>query len=91
MLPPDAPESEKDKLIMDQGKTIRELEIVVKGYEDNLGEPLRAVKEDVENEWQEKFDAEVKKREEKEVWANELVRQLEKEKKVSCLFRLAVV
>lgn len=82
LLPPDAPESEKDKLIMDQGKTIRELEIVVKGYEDNLGEPLRAVREDVENEWQVKLDEEIKMRQEKEVWADELVKQLEREKKV---------
>lgn len=67
---------------MEQGKTIRELEIVVKGYEDNLGEPLRAVREDVESEWQEKLDAEVKKREEHQIWAEELVKQVEKEKKV---------
>lgn len=82
LLPPDAPESEKDKLIMEQGKTIRELEIVVKGYEDNLGEPLRAVREDVESEWQVKLDEEIKKRQEKEAWADELVKQMEKEKKV---------
>ena len=82
LLPPDAPESEKDKLIMEQGKTIRELEIVVKGYEENLGEPLRAVREDVESEWQVKLDEEIKKRQEKEAWADELVKQMEKEKKV---------
>jgi len=81
-LPPSAPESEKDKLIAEQTKTIRELEIVVRGYEDNLGEPLRAVKEDVEKEWADKVEAEVRKREEQERWAAELVRQLEKEKKV---------
>lgn len=56
---------------------------MVRGYEDNLGEPLRAVREDVEKEWVGKFEEEVKKREEKEAWASELVRQLEKEKKVS--------
>jgi len=67
---------------MEQGKTIRELEIVVKGYEDNLGEPLRAVREDVESEWQLKLDEEVKKKQEKEAWADELVKQLEREKKV---------
>jgi centromeric protein E len=54
----------------------------VRGYEDNLGEPLRAVREDVEKAWVDKFDAEVKLREEKEAWADELVKQLEKEKKV---------
>ena len=67
---------------MEQGKTIRELEIVVKGYEENLGEPLRAVREDVESEWQVKLDEEVKRRQEKEAWADELVKQLEREKKV---------
>ncbi|KAF5348512.1 hypothetical protein D9756_009565 [Leucocoprinus leucothites] len=75
-----APENEKDKLIAEQVKTIKELEIVVKGYEENLGEPLRAVKEDVEKEWKDKLEAEAKKREEKERWADELVMQLEKEK-----------
>ena len=50
LLPPDAPEGEKDKLITEQGKTIHELAVVVKEYEDNLGEPLRAVREDVESE-----------------------------------------
>lgn len=81
-LPPDAPETEKDKLIAEQQKSIRELEIVVCGYEDNLGEPLRQVREDVEREWEGRLAAEVKRREEKEVWANELVKQLEKERKV---------
>jgi centromeric protein E len=82
VLPPSAPTSEKDKLIAEQTKTIRELEIVVRGYEDNLGEPLRAVKEDVEKEWVDKVEAEVRRREEKERWAEELVKQLEREKKV---------
>ena len=91
LLPPDAPESEKDNLIMEQGKTIRELEIVVQGYEDNLGEPLRAVREDVENEWQVKLDEEVKKRQEKEAWADELVKQLEREKKVWLVAELTCV
>ncbi|KAJ7095854.1 kinesin-like protein [Mycena belliarum] len=81
-LPASAPEDEKDKLIAEQGRTIRELEIVVGGYEENLGEPLRAVREDVEKEWQAKLAAEHKLLEEKDVWAKELVRQLEKEKKM---------
>ncbi|EPQ50948.1 kinesin-domain-containing protein [Gloeophyllum trabeum ATCC 11539] len=81
-LPPDAPEDSKDKLIAEQAKTIRELEIVVAGYEDNLGEPLRAVREDVEQEWSVKLEKEVKLRKEKEAWAEELVRQLEKERKM---------
>ncbi|PSR70948.1 hypothetical protein PHLCEN_2v13170 [Hermanssonia centrifuga] len=82
ILPPDAPESEKDKRLADQAKTIRELEIVVKGYEDNLGEPLRKVKEDVEREWAVRLEKEVKLREEKDEWADELVKQLDKEKKL---------
>ena len=85
-LPPDAPDSDKDKLLSEQAKTIRELEIVVKGYEENLGEPLRAVREDVEKEWAEKLQKEKRKREEKEAWADELVRQLEKERRVRPLF-----
>ena len=70
----------------EQAKTIRELEIVVKGYEENRGEPLRAVREDVEKEWAEKLQKEKRKREEKEAWADELVRQLEKERRVRLLF-----
>jgi centromeric protein E len=81
-LPATAPESEKDKLIAEQVKTIRELDIVVAGYEGNLGEPLRAVREDVEREWVVKVEATEKKVEEKERWAQELVKQLEKERKV---------
>ncbi|KII86718.1 hypothetical protein PLICRDRAFT_163991 [Plicaturopsis crispa FD-325 SS-3] len=80
-LPADAPDGEKNRLIADQARTIRELEIVVRGYEDNLGAPLRAVREDVEREWEGRVEDEKRRREEKEAWANELVRQLEKEKK----------
>ncbi|KAH9038307.1 hypothetical protein EDB85DRAFT_2141826 [Lactarius pseudohatsudake] len=50
-LPPNAPESEKDHLLGEQARNIRELEMVIKGYEDNLGAPLRAMREDVEREW----------------------------------------
>lgn len=53
----------------------------MKGYEDNLGEPLRKVKEDVEKEWADKVAHEAALREEKAVWADELVKQLEREKK----------
>ncbi|THH28271.1 hypothetical protein EUX98_g5913 [Antrodiella citrinella] len=81
VLPPDAPDSDKDKMLSDQAKTIRELEFVINGYEDNLGEPLRQVKEDVEREWSAKLEKETKLREEKEAWADVLVKQLEKEKK----------
>ncbi|KAF9525897.1 P-loop containing nucleoside triphosphate hydrolase protein [Crepidotus variabilis] len=81
-LPSDAPTEEKDKLIADQAKTIREFEIIVRGYEESLGEPLRKVKEDVEREWEIKVQDERKKREEKEKWAEECVKALEKEKKI---------
>lgn len=81
-LPPDAPESDKDRLLADQARTIRELEIAVRGYEENLGAPLRQVREDVEREWTEKVANEAKKVREKEAWAEELVKQLEKEKKI---------
>lgn len=81
-LPPDAPESEKDRLLGEQARNIRELEMVVKGYEDNLGAPLRAVREDVEREWSARLAAEEAKRKEAEAFAAELARALEKEKKV---------
>ncbi|KAJ7644147.1 kinesin-like protein [Roridomyces roridus] len=71
-----APEDEKDRMIAEQARTIKELENVVKGYE---GEPLRAASED---EWQTKLDAQRRVIEEKEAWAAELVRELEKEKKL---------
>jgi len=81
-LPADASSDEKDKLIAEQTKTIRELEIVVRGYEENLGEPLRKVKEDVEKEWADRLEDEQKKTAKSEKWAEELVKALEKEKKV---------
>lgn len=79
----DTPDAEKERLLVEQARTIKELELVIAGYEDNLGEPLRQVKEDVEKEWRVKLDTERKVREEKEAWANELVRELEREKQVS--------
>ena len=84
-MPPDAPESEKDRLLAEQARNIRELEIVIKGYEDNLGSPLRAVREDVEREWAGRLAAEEAKRKEADEWATELARALEKEKKVRSL------
>lgn len=57
--------------------------MVVKGYEDNLGAPLRAVREDVEREWSGRLVAEEVKRKEADEWAAELTRALDKEKKVS--------
>ena len=84
-LPADAPESEKDARLAEQAKSIRELEIVVQGYEEHLGAPLRQVQEDVEREWAVKLEREVRVREEKAAWADEVVRQLDREKKV-CVF-----
>jgi centromeric protein E len=84
-LPPDAPESEKDRLLAEQARNIRELEMVIKGYEDNLGSPLRAVREDVEREWAGRLAAEEAKRKEADEWATELAHALEKEKKVRSL------
>ena len=60
VLPPDMPESEKDRLVVEQVHTIKELEIVVHGYEDNLGEPLCAMREAIEREWSNQLDAEGK-------------------------------
>jgi len=57
------------------------LEMVLKGYEENLGAPLRAVREDVEREWAGRLAAEEAKRKEADEWATELARALEKEKK----------
>ncbi|KAL1749329.1 kinesin protein [Schizophyllum fasciatum] len=80
-LPADAPDDEKDKLILQLTKDNRELNVVVKGYENNLGEPLRAVREDVEREWQGKLDMEIQRRLDVERWSEELVRQLDRERK----------
>ncbi|KAI5836568.1 kinesin-like protein [Schizophyllum commune H4-8] len=80
-LPADAPDDEKDKLILKLTNEDRELNIVVKGYEKNLGEPLRAVREDVEREWQGKLDMELQRRLDVERWSEELVRQLDRERK----------
>jgi len=74
LLPPDAPESGKDKLIMEQGKTIRELEIVVRATKmiwasrcAPFGKTSRA-----SGKWR------WTKRQEEEAWADEFVKQLER-------------
>ncbi|THU97205.1 kinesin-domain-containing protein, partial [Dendrothele bispora CBS 962.96] len=76
---------EKDRVIAEQAKTIRELENVVRGYE-GFAEPPKKLREDVEREmeeiWKARVDEERRKREEKEQWADEVVKQLEKEKKL---------
>jgi len=67
-----------DKLIMEWGKTVHELGVIVKGYGDNLGELLHVVWEDVRSEWQVKLGEGVKKRQEEEAWVDELSKQLER-------------
>lgn len=77
----DASVSEKDKLIADQTKTIQELEVVVREFEESLARSLIAAKEDVEKEWKIKLDAEVQRWEEKEKWVDELVKELGRERR----------
>ncbi|KAF8182356.1 kinesin-like protein [Pholiota molesta] len=81
-LPVDAPSDEKDKLIAEQVKTIRELEIVVRGYEENLGEPLRQVKEDVRRNGQRSLMRRERRARKREVGRG-VVKALEKEKKAA--------
>ena len=83
LLPPDAPEDDKDKLIAELQRTNRELTFVVQGYEENLGEPLRAVKEDVEKEWKAKVEILEQELEGSKEWVKEVLKELEKEKQVS--------
>jgi centromeric protein E len=86
LLPSDAPESDKDRLIADLSRTVRELEIVTKGYEDNLGAPLRQVREDVEREWSAKLEEKERILEEKLAFLDECQRALQKEKHVKTAF-----
>ncbi|KAG9083286.1 Kinesin-like protein kip2 [Ceratobasidium sp. 370] len=81
LLPTDAPDSEKDRLITELSRTVRELEIVTRGYEDNLGAPLRQVREDVEREWSIKLQEKERELEEKQAFIDECQRALGKEKK----------
>ncbi|CAE6469412.1 unnamed protein product [Rhizoctonia solani] len=80
LLPSDAPESDKDRLIADLNRTVRELEIVTKGYEDNLGAPLRQAREDVEREWSAKLEEKERELEEKLAFIDECQRAFQKEK-----------
>ncbi|KAG9024390.1 Kinesin-like protein kip2, partial [Tulasnella sp. JGI-2019a] len=82
LLPADATETAKDRLIADMRQTVRELEIVTKGYEENLGAPLRAVKEDVEMEWKPRVESLEGKLEERRLYVEELEMALEKEKQL---------
>lgn len=83
LLPSDAPETEKDRLIQELQKTVKEFEIVTAGYEENLGAPLRAVKEDVEKEWKPKVAELENKLEVKNAYIEELEKGLERTKQVS--------
>jgi len=82
LLPPDAPEDDKDKLIAELQRTNRELTFVVQGYEENLGEPLRAAKEDVEKEWKAKVEILEQELEGSKEWVKEVLKELEKEKQL---------
>lgn len=80
VLPPDAQPSEKDRLLEEQKMTIEDLRRALAGFEANLGEPLRKVKEDVEEEFREQISKLEEAKKETDAWAEELVRQLEREK-----------
>ncbi|PCH40175.1 kinesin-domain-containing protein [Wolfiporia cocos MD-104 SS10] len=77
----DASESDKDDLLNEQTKA-SEPRSAVKGYGENANVSPRATSEDVEREWAAKLESEIKRREEKEARAEELMKQLEKEKKL---------
>ncbi len=91
LLPSDAPEQEKDKLIDDLRRTVRELEIVTQGYEENLGAPLRAVKEDVEQEWIPRVESLEATVSEKSLYIEELEKALEREKQVGLEFNVTSI
>jgi centromeric protein E len=83
VLPADAQPSEKDRLLEEQRLTIEDLRRAISGFEANLGEPLRKVKEDVEEEFRGKIAQLDSAKNEADAWAEELVKQLEREKQVS--------
>lgn len=87
---------EKDRLLTEQAKTIKELEAVVKAYEERSGsdssaaigeEERRSIREEVEREWVARVEEEKRVREEKERWAEEVTKALDKEKKVGDIRR----
>ncbi|KIY46704.1 kinesin-domain-containing protein [Fistulina hepatica ATCC 64428] len=75
-------ESDKDRIIAEQAKKINELETAVR--EANQQGPMTNFAEK-EQEWAAKLAEEKSKREEKERWADELVKQLDKERKTRIL------
>lgn len=84
-VPADAFPEEKDRVIAEQARLIRELENYEEKKSTGVGEEmeveLRRVRDEIEMEWEAKFEEERKVREEKERWADEVVKALEKEKK----------
>lgn len=86
---------EKDRLLTEQAKTIKELEAAVKSYEERgrsdssarIDEERRAIRKEVEKEWAEKVEEEKRVREEKERWAGELTKALDKEKRVGDIYQ----
>jgi centromeric protein E len=87
---------EKDRLLTEQAKTIKELEAVVKAYEDRSGsdssaviseEERRTIRDEIEKEWIAKVEDEKRVRVEKERWAEEVTKALDKEKKVGEIHR----
>ena len=86
---------EKDRRLTEQAKTIKELEAAVKAYEERGEsdssarideEERRAIRKEVEKEWAEKVEEEKRVREEKERWAGELTKALDKEKRVGDIY-----
>lgn len=82
---------EKDRLLAENAKTIKELEAAVKSYrERGASDSAVAVsevehrnrREESEKRWMAMLEEEKKIREEKERWAEEVTKALDKEKKV---------
>ena len=90
---PSADENEKDRVIFEQRRTIDLLEASLQSLEAPRPQaPSSSSPNELEREWAAKLQAEVTKREESERWAEELVKQLDREKKVRsqlmCLYDL---
>ncbi|KAJ8073923.1 Kinesin-like protein kip2 [Marasmius tenuissimus] len=90
----DDAKDDKDKVISEQSERIRELEGILSGSggEEDMGqfaERIRKIREEVERdvraaaekEWAAKVEEEKRKAEESQTWAEEVVKELEKEKK----------
>ena len=82
---------EKDRLLAEHAKSIKELEATVKSYQEKSAsdsaaavseEERRNGREEAEKGWMAMLEEEKKIREEKERWAEEVTKALDKEKKV---------